>query len=310
MPIEASSYVRRLTGGQCNITPGLGEPGRNNAVVLVMTELVPPGLPRQELLYISGAGVGGQPKVVATALHVLASAIRVITGNVLGHLGVEVWAILAHDFDLYQRTHSSQEDLDELINRGAVQALGFFSCIDQDHMTGHYSDGEDFGLVVLEKELMLPQHQPYIPSQSEAAFLASYLYGPTDEPDARIRLVMEGLGTHFTVDFEVDYEWDPWSMVIQWIEAALGTWMFTGTHVAPAAELGLHIADAVASLGNGPIYGHVDLPGIFVPEGFSGGGAYLKVPAAALGPNDDDDNDADDGVDADDAADADSPGNK
>jgi hypothetical protein len=186
MPIDSSSYVRRLTGGQCNITPGLGKPGLNNGTVLVMTELVPPGLPRQELLYVSGAAVGGQPKVVATAVHALATAIRVITGDVLGHLGVEVWAILAHDFYLYQRTHSPQEDLDELISRGAVEALGSFSSIDQDHMSGAYSDGQDFGLVVLKTELMLPLHQPHIPSQSRAEFLASflYLYRPTDETDA------------------------------------------------------------------------------------------------------------------------------
>ncbi len=81
---------------------------------------------------------------------------------------------------------------------------------------------------------------------------------------------MEGLGTHFTVDMEVEYEWDPWSMVIQWIKAALGTWMFTGTKVPRAAEPGLQIARAAASLGDGPIFGHVDLPDIFVPHGFSG----------------------------------------
>jgi hypothetical protein len=277
-----------------------GEPGLRSPVVLILVKESRYGgaidhihRGRLNVFYVPGTAVKGDLSVVATAQHALTDGIRAVTEDSLGHTEVEAWAMPATDFYWYRETQSPQVELSagelsaELVKRGAVRGHGFHSSVNCEQMVFRkYCYDVDFVLVKLDDELpLLDEEQPLTLSEDQAFYLADHLINAGPQV-ASIQIILQGFGDYFSVRVSGSYGGDrSRNMTVQWRRAVEGTWLHTGTKVAGPAAIQLAIRNAIDACEDGPIYGIVGIEDMFIPHGFSGGGVYMRVPAAALGPN-------------------------
>lgn len=270
--------------GQDNVTIGIGEPGLDNSVVVLVLaaegEAGADGL--EGIRCFPGTALAGRRRLVSAAAHSLILSRIGLTGDPEGR--VEVWVLRAARF---LELNPQDFDKEMLRSRGAVRARAQHSRVKDEHIADrdnvHNSIPRGIDTVYLElyEDLELPPNQPRILKVNEAVQMAGYLGSPGISA-SYLEMVINGMGDHYSTGNRGE---PGEAMAVQWQPVTPGKWMFSRTNMAAAGALSSSLSKALKGCRQPGICGVLELKDIWCPGGFSGGGAYVKVPAVALDPN-------------------------
>jgi hypothetical protein len=273
-------FPESMVNWQSNVSLGLGGPGEINGVVVLVTDKVTTAAPTRKLAQIAGEAAYGRPDIVMTAQHSLSAAIKEICGSV--HGDVEVWAVPAHAFYSLMQVISIWELFTNVQGILAlVSAVGYYSRVDPAAMSNsrRIPNKIDFSVIKLLKGMNLPPRQPQILTEGGLAGLIEFLMD--GRPHPVLKVALEGMGSHFSTGDRVRFV-D--TLPIQWDEAPVISWTYTEKRRAGAQEFAGALAKALPTHPVSDNHGIVRLENMYIPPGFSGGGAYVTVPARAVKP--------------------------
>lgn len=280
------TFAFNLVEGQTNVIAGVGEPGEQNAVAVAVRAQ---GFPERGVRFIAGTAVPGRPMLVATSLHSMLGNRIMLTGRVTGK--VEVFAMSVADFS---RLDQAGEDVKELSGCPAKAQHSWLEEKLADDMSladvKEIPAGDDCAFLQLRGVLPgMHAEQPLIVTVQEALNLVDYLISD-DVAESQVPVVLEGISRYLSQG-ESD---GAGNTAVTWFTEQKPRCKTTGTQQANAGDIGYALEFALDS-GKRPgklgkkaargLRGRLNLWGLWCPRGFSGGGAYVKVPAAGLDPD-------------------------
>lgn len=168
-----------------------------------------------------------------------------------------------------------------------VRAKGYRTLVEKRKMPAYtekvtydraHPHGLDCAIMELENDLDLHPGQPRILTADEVATMIDYL-----RPDVtfltRPEVVLEGIGYCITKGDRAGAR-DSYS--VEWERRNVGEWKHTRTMAPNFGGIASQLEVALGPHEYPEECGIVDIPHTFIPDGFSGGGAYLRVPTPRL----------------------------
>jgi hypothetical protein len=272
-----------LVNWQSNVIVGVEEPGWANSITLLVTEVTPPGKAPKYVYHYAATAIFNRPDLCWTAQHNLTIAIKEITGRVDGP--VSIWAMLTKDF--VTLPNYMKNDIVRLCgevskDKKPLRALGYYTRVAVADMfdTDEIPDAVDIALVRLQSKFTLPTNQPMTLTDTQIRNLCRFL--SREGATSGLKVVLEGTGRVCSTGERGSRE--EHSFPVEWKPALPGARTYTKCGAVDPANVASDLTEALESPQGAGIFGVVEIKNMFIPAGFSGGGAYLEVPSTAIYP--------------------------